>query len=62
VDSLTKLIADWRAQAAVLDGWGAHHEAKAARRCATELEARILEWQLEALTLKEAERESEYSY
>lgn len=62
MDLLMKLVERWRSQAEVLDSWGARHEAHAARKCAAELESSIREWQLEGLTLAEAERESGYSY
>src|SRR5437016_589479 len=62
MDALIALVERWKAQAVVLDEWEAHNEAKAARKCATELEAGIREWQLETLTLTDAARESGYSY
>jgi hypothetical protein len=62
MDVLVALVERWKAEAQVLESWGSLHEAKAARKCAAELEQGITEWQLEALTLKEAEDESGYSY
>jgi len=61
MEALVELANRWREQAAELETWGAN-EAKAVRRCAEQLEVAIREWQLEALTLKEAELESGYSY
>jgi hypothetical protein len=58
---MVALVKQWKSEAEMMDGWGAHYEAKAARKCATELQTAILEWQLEALTLKQAELESGYS-
>ncbi len=62
MESLVKLANRWREHAVVLDRWGRGHEAKAAIRCAEELEAAIQEWQLEVLTLDQAEVESGFSY
>ena len=62
MDGVRALVERWMAQAMVLEEWGAHYEAKTARKCARELETSLLEWQIEKLTLADAERESGYSY
>jgi hypothetical protein len=61
MDALIALVERWKADATILEAYGAN-QAVVARKYATELEAGILEWQLEALTLSAAERESGYSY
>jgi hypothetical protein len=62
MEVLAELVNLWRQDAAVLERRGAGNEAKALRTCADELEVAIREWQLQTLTLKEAELESGLSY
>jgi hypothetical protein len=62
MDVFVAMVETFLSDAAKLEGYGAHHEAKAIRRCAALLETSIREWQLQALTLEEAEQESGFSY
>jgi hypothetical protein len=62
MDVLMSLVEWWRTEAAIMDAWTATQEAQAARKCAKELEAAILEWQLQTLSLSEAAEESNHSY
>ncbi len=59
--SLTDLATNWRTEAATLRTYGAESAATALERCADELEARVMEWADEPLTLSEAAQESGYS-
>lgn len=52
----------WRQQAAQLLDLKADGQAAAILRCASELQEAWTAWELEPLTLKEAEAESGYSY
>jgi hypothetical protein len=56
------LSAEWRKEAARLRGWGAVAQAEAIERCAGELEAKVREQELEAITLDEAVEWSGQSY
>lgn len=60
-ESLTFLASGWREVAATLRPYGAESAATALERCADELEARVMEWADEPLTLSEAAQESGYS-
>ncbi len=60
--SLSELAERWRAEAALLHHRGAEAQAAVLDQCAAELEEAVRESQLEALTLREAEEESGYSY
>jgi hypothetical protein len=62
LDRLRKLAAEWRTVAGVLDSNGAPAQATVKRRDAEELEKTVRELELEALTLRQAEAESGYSY
>ncbi len=53
-ESLTLLTSRWREVAATLRPYGAESAATALERCADELEARVMEWADEPLTLPEA--------
>jgi hypothetical protein len=59
---LEELPVHWRAEAARLRAWAAPTNAEVLEACASELEARLREQALEALTLENATRESGYSY
>ena len=61
-DSLASLPVRWRDEAATLRHRGAESQAALLEQVADELEAGLLEQELEALTLKEAAAESGYSY
>ena len=56
------LAAHWRAEADLLRRRGADANAATLESCADELEEALHEHDLEALTLKEAEQESGFSY
>ncbi len=59
--SLASLLSHWREVAATLRPYGAESAATALERCADELEARVMEWADEPLTLSDAAQESGYS-
>jgi len=58
---LSALAERWRADALVIEGYGAPQLAQALRRCADDLEAAQRDDGAELLTLAGAERESGYS-
>jgi uncharacterized protein (DUF2126 family) len=62
MEILMAVVERWKSQALVLEEYGADKEAKALRKCASEMEAALLEQQLQELTLDEATRKSGYSY
>ncbi len=51
----------WRADATRLRAWSCDDQATILERCADELEARVMEWADEPLTLSDAAQESGYS-
>jgi hypothetical protein len=62
MNTLNKLIDDWRAEAAVCRRRGSPIAADALESCAADLVARLREMELESITLEEAAAESGYSY
>ena len=58
---MSELAVRWRTEAANLRTYGAEGAATALERCADELEARVMEWADERLTLVDAGQESGYS-
>lgn len=56
------LVGQWRAEAALFRRRGLEESARQAESYAAELEARVREWQMEALPLDQAATESGYSY
>lgn len=52
--SISELVADWRAKATVLRTYGADRQAQAVERCLTDLEEALDQVSSEALTLQEA--------
>lgn len=60
--SLADVAERWRAEAEMIRRRGAEAQAAVLDQCAAELEEAVRESQLEALTLREAEEESGYSY
>jgi len=56
------LPARWRREAERFQDLGADAQARTLEWCARELEQAQREWELEALTLADAAKESEYSY
>jgi hypothetical protein len=62
VQPLRDLAADWRIEAELFRKRGLEQSARLAESYANDLEARIQEWGLEALTLEEAARETGLAY
>jgi hypothetical protein len=62
VNAVASLIAAWREEAALYRRRGLVEVADLAESFASDLAARVREWELEALTLEEAVNESGYSY
>lgn len=58
---LLALVHGWRETATELRRYGAEVQAKTLESAAADLEERIREWELEALTMEQAVRESGYS-
>ena len=56
------LVAGWRAEAAMLERRGYGREARAAESYAAQLEDRLREWELQALTLEQAAGETGLKY
>ncbi len=59
---LTELAARWRKEATLLRRWGAETHSTVLECCTSELEAALRESELEAVTLREAAKESGFSY
>lgn len=59
---LEKLAAEWRQEADLLRRRGAPRQADALKSAAADLEERVREWKLEALTLQQAADETGLSY
>jgi hypothetical protein len=62
LDAVERLAVEWRQEAATFRRRGAVTLADAAESFAADLETRLREWKLEALTLEDAVKESGYSY
>jgi hypothetical protein len=62
VSGLQELAARWRSEAELYRRRGLEQPARMAESFAAELEQRLDEWRLEALTLDQAAAESGYSY
>lgn len=60
--SLERLVAQWRAEADQMLVRGAEDFARCVASLASELEAKLIEWEQEPLTLSQAAAESGYSY
>ena len=61
MSSPTTLSSRWRASAKQLRAYGAEAQATTLVKCAEELEQTWREWELEALTMEEAAKESGYT-
>lgn len=61
-DPLRDLAETWREEAALFRQRGLDGHARVAESYAADLEERLRQWRLEALTLEEATAESGYSY
>ena len=62
IDLFTDLIERWREEASLLRRYAANDQADVLERLATELEVAAREWELEALTLEQARKESGFGY
>lgn len=62
LDCLTGQVEEWREEADLLRRRGAPRQADALESAADDLEERLEEWRLEALSLEQAARESGLAY
>jgi hypothetical protein len=62
IDLFTLLIDRWREEAEVLRRYASDGQAEVVERLATELEAAVEGWQLEELTLEQAQKETGFAY